>query len=161
VSIVHYHAGGADMYYARTKGGWKGTINSNKGEIECALVDTNRNGRYDDLTGAKDDVDFVYERGDQFFADTNGHGKVMTQGWGPHAIALCEVTKIGAKFYNIKPSPSGGRVSIEPYDGPFAELKVKVDEVEGMPGVVESIYVVGVSKYYSLELSEGPAEIPE
>lgn len=141
------------------KGAWKGLIDSNKGKVECITADDSCNGKYNDIGMIKDNFDIV-GWGDELFIDTNGYGKAITLGYGPQAIRLYKLSQVVKKFYNIKVSDLGDKVTIEPYTGPTGQLLVQAGDVQGMKGIAGTMTIVGENGYYSCDGCEKLPPLP-
>lgn len=137
-----YKSNGTLRLYPQRKGSWKGVIESNKGEIECVLVDYDCDGIYGERSAGD-------SSGDYFFADTNACGKVIIYPWGSHGASLCNVTKIGSRYYEISVPPVGNKLTIAPYTGPMGKLMVKGEDINGMKAGASQVMVSGNTGSYN------------
>lgn len=152
-----YRSGDSLIFYAMKRGGWRGTLDSTKGKIECVLSDSNSNGIYGDLAdGASKNL----KLGDYLYADTNGCGRVLLLGYGSHSIMLCNVSKVGKNFYRITSDQIGNTITVAPYDGQMGDLLVKGDNIQGAGAVTKRLIVQGANGYYDFSNLEGPARLP-
>lgn len=159
VSVQVYDAGARGAYcQIQKKGGWTGQMNTSAGLVQCAAWDSNCNGQFSDVA-AKDRG--PTGMGDFFFIDDNGLGRVITQGYGPHAVQVYKTSQIGRKFYSIKVSPVGNHVSVQPYAGPMGSIIVKADDVQGMSGQADGFSVQSDGSAYSFSECMGkPVSLP-
>ncbi|MCE5198010.1 MAG: carboxypeptidase-like regulatory domain-containing protein [Armatimonadota bacterium] len=130
------------------KGAWKGTIDSNKGMVNCIAADTTSNGVCSDLGDINDRLDCKCI-GDSIFVDLNGFGRVVATSWSPHCIDLNKITKVADSFYIIKVSPVGNRITVEPYTGDLGQLVVRGVNIQGRRASTESMSVISKTGYYS------------
>ncbi len=143
------------------KGCWKGLIDTNKGKVDCATVDSNSDGTYGGTMVVNDSLG---ERtpGDYVFINTNGFIQLAPLSYGPHCITMNNVTKVGGKFYDISVSPVGDKITVAPYTGGMGELVVMGKSIQGVSGVVKGMYVTGEPGVYSVDGSDGkPILLPE
>lgn len=140
------------------KGGWKGTIDSSEGEVECATVDANANGVYGDPVQIKKNLKYDYDNDEYLFVDTNGAGSLSMTSWSKHAILLNKITAVGKKFYNIQVNQAGNKVTVEPYTGPMGKVKVVSGKIEGFKSTIEEVSITSENGYYTFEGS-GSREI--
>ena len=131
------------------KGAWKGTVESNKGKIECVVVDSDCNGICGEPAQFAENGDMTKE-GDFAFLDTNGAGDVIPYAYGSHGIKLYQTTKVGSKFYNIKTSSLGDKIIIEPYTGAMGTLLVRGTNIRGLKADAKSLEVYGAPGCYKI-----------
>lgn len=156
------YGGASDPYYMplERRGGWKGTVDTSKGKLECVAIDATSNGICGDFVKISDKLD-PESQGDYVFVDTNGFGKLITTTWSPHCIPLQKITKVGDKFYSIEMSPLGDKLTIAPYSGKYGRLTVRGENIEGLKAKAESLMVICESGYYSFEKCDGrPTTLP-
>lgn len=137
-----YKSGDSLRFYPQRKGSWKGVIESNKGKIECALADYDSDGIYGERSAGD-------SSGDYFFADTNACGKVIIYPWGSHGASLCNVTRIGSRYYEISVPAVGDKLTIAPYTGPMGKLIVNGEDINGMKAKASQLMVSGDNGYYN------------
>lgn len=156
-----YWPGTDDIYLSlQRKGGWKGTIDTSKGKVECALVDTTSNGVCGEATKYKDNGE-MESYGDSIFIDTNGAGRVLMMPWGSHSIRLHEISKIGGKFYSIKADGPGSKLVVEPYSGSTGTLLVRGGDIQGLKASSSAISVMGKTGSYDFaDSSDGAITLP-
>lgn len=152
---------GDELYgHVWQEGGWKGTIQTNNGPVECALVDYNTNGKFNDHVQRLTNLQ-VKDRGDLLFADTNGSGKLALMTYGSQSINLDPVCKVGQKFYQITPSPEGDELIIEPYSGPMGTLVLSAGNIGGVGGKAGRCQVIGKQgSYMFTKIDDGRIELP-
>lgn len=136
------------------KGCWKGLIDTNKGKVECAAVDSNGNGVSGDRVAVKGGLQYE-AGGDYIFINTNGYSQLAALSYGPHCITLNKVTKVGGKFYDISVSPVGDKITVAPYEGGMGDLLVTGKSIQGVNGRIQSLYVTGEPGVYSLDDCKG------
>ena len=153
-----------DQYFRATperKGGWKGTIDSNKGKLECATFDSNGNGIYSDRLSVLDNFEFDWNSFDMLYADTNGFGRLALLSYGPHALRLSEAVGLAGKFYVIQVNDPGNKVTIAPYTGPTGTLMITCDNVGGLKGTVTGVRLTGKYGEYIFDDCGGqPVSLP-
>lgn len=132
------------------KGAWKGTVDSSKGKIECAVIDTSCNGISGEAEQFKDDGNPSNE-GDYIFFDTNGAGGVIPYPYGSHGAMLYRVTKVGSKFYNITVNNLGDKVTIAPYTGEMGTLLVRGTNIQGLKASADSLAATSTCGNYSVQ----------
>jgi hypothetical protein len=161
VNLQVYDAGARGAYcYIQKKGGWTGLVDTNAGQVDCAVGDTNCNGAFDDVTSRANN-DSAQIPGDTFFLDDNGLGRLSTQDSGPHTVQIYSVSQIGRKFYSIRINPVGNRLNIRPYAGPTGSIIVTSDDVQGMSGQPTSFTLVGRDATYNFSECQGkPVTLP-
>ncbi|MGC8863455.1 MAG: hypothetical protein ACP5R5_11875, partial [Armatimonadota bacterium] len=141
-------------------GVWRGLIDSNKGRVECAVLDDNCNGICGDYARYNDESEFV-GNGDRIYIDTNGAGEVIIwPGKNSHCVNLVPVARIGSRFYKIAVSSLGDKVTIEPYTGEMGTLLVRGTDVEGRKAQVGGVSVVGNPGFYEFESADKPIQLP-
>ncbi|MDO8683313.1 MAG: carboxypeptidase-like regulatory domain-containing protein [Armatimonadota bacterium] len=148
--------GNAEMVKLESKGAWVGFVESGKGKAQIALVDTNRNGIYCDPVVINDKCDWA-AFGDNIFIDTTGAGRAIAVGGSPHSIRLFEVAELAGRFYTFKASPTGDKVTITPYQGPYGQLLVFGDNIQGLKGSVTDMIVMGKPGQYVFGNQNGAA----
>ncbi|MCX6346021.1 MAG: hypothetical protein NT018_13275 [Armatimonadetes bacterium] len=142
------------------KGAWKGTIETNKGAVECVLVDANSNGVYGDFV-RRGPSSRLLGYGDKLYVNTNGAGKTVLADYGQQFVALNAIVKIGEKFYAISPSERGDKLNVEPYGGPMGSLSVRVKNLYGMSGTASAGSVIGNQGSFEFSSIAGkPMAIP-
>jgi hypothetical protein len=124
------YRGGGNYFQVRPerKGGWRGSIESNKGKIEFVPID-----------------------GDLFYADVNGIGHAVLWTGDRHMMRASEVSSIANRLYKIRVNGIGNKVSVEPYDGPAGTISVKISEIGGLKGRAVSLGISGATGEYSLK----------
>lgn len=133
------------------KGAWKTKIESGKGPVECAIVDTDANGVYGNPAIFKGlNVTGSY-LGDYAAIDTNGMGKVAAYDYGSQAVKLCDLTKVGDKFYRIKTNETGNKLTVEPYTGSMGSVEIVGKDIAGCSASPTSISMSGKNGYYSFD----------
>jgi hypothetical protein len=155
VSVTFTVTGGMSSSMIK-RGGWRGTVDSNKGKIAFAASDSNNDAIYGEKISASEG-DFQY--GDIVFADTNGAGGIASGSNSKHAIRLNEVNALAGKLYQIKVSSSGDSVSIERYTGSTGKLNIKGENVEGMSASMSGIALHGQAGIFSTENLNGEAMV--
>ena len=160
VRLRTYKSGDYFSIQPERKGTWKGVIDSNKGKIECASIDSNSNGIYGNHMVVKDNLD--YESGDWIFADTNGIGRVSTTDLnGPQGIVLNDVIALTGKLYTIQTNEVGNKITIAQYTGQSGTLLVQGKNIAGFNATASSLCITGKSGvYYSYDLSGKPITLP-
>lgn len=145
------YGNGSDYFQAQlvTKGAWKGTVDSNKGKVECMVVDTSCDGVCGSVTAIDDDGSYTSE-GDRVFIDTNGAGSVISYPYGSHGVMLYKVAKVGSRFYSISASKMGDRMIIAPYTGPMGKLLVKGTSIQGAKAVTGAMSITGGPGSYDI-----------
>jgi hypothetical protein len=152
--------GKIDSLRLERKGAWVGIVDSNKGKVQFALVDTNYNGLYGEPSRYAHDGNTSYS-GDFAFADTNGFGRVVPLIYDAHSFQLYGVTKAVGKFYTVTANPMGNKVSIEPYGGPMGKLLVRAGNIGGLKGSADQMGASGNTAWYNFTTSPGtPADLP-
>jgi len=142
------------------KGAWKGLIDSNKGRIECVVLDDNCNGICGEPTLCTDGGEFESE-GDRIYIDTNGAGSVIVHPWeSSHCVNLYRVSKVGDNFYTISTTSLGDKVTIEPYTGEMGTLLVRPTDVQGRKAEVGAVSVVGGPGYYEIKSADKAVSLP-
>jgi len=157
-------SGWADSNYISVrpmvKGGWKGTVDSNKGKIDCINIDANFNGVFGDIEHAARNYQ-SFTDGDSICFDAVSYGHIVTAEWSPQHFGLFNVCKVGSKFYVISSNPTGNQITIKPYTGQLGQLFVKVENIQNVGGSATSMYVIGDAGYYQFsELSGKPLTLP-
>jgi len=160
VRLEIYFGDGYISASLQKKGGWRGQIDSGKGKVECAVLDSNCDGIYGGQTTWKDNGE-PENWGDELYIDTNAFGKLAMIGYGPHEIRPEPVTKVGSKFCLMSCTPLGNKLTVAPYTGETGTLLVRGDSVHGQKASAESIYVTSTNGSYSIECADGrPAALP-
>jgi len=131
------------------KGGWKGRIKSSAGVVECALVDSDLDGIYDD----------------DLFVDDNGFGKAVptrrSDRYNFQMVRLDQpLTFWLSKFYSIKTNGIGSKLIIEPYAGPAGTVSVSEVKVNGIRGKVLYARARAENRYTPIETLGKPIELP-
>lgn len=141
------------------KGGWKGTLDTNKGKVDFALADFNPNGIYTDLTSFGRDGT-PDSPGDVVLIDSAGLGRIP--GINTDArIFLQPAVKVARKYYVFKPSDVGDSLAVEPYTGPMAKLEVKVGAIQGLGGEVTGCPdILSPNGLYEFGSENMPIELP-
>jgi len=143
------------------RGGWKGSIESNKGKIECAVLDTNATGTYGEPTLFNDDFSFPRERGDSLYADINLSGSVLFDYDTPHIMMMQNANIVAGRPYHITASPTGDAITVAPYTGPSGTLVVATDNIAKLDGRITSLALLGKSGYHYFKTYEGsPLTLP-
>ena len=164
IRLAIYSPDGSERYATLERtGGWKGTIETNKGTVECALVDSNANGAYGDVwKWHEDGQPDVW--GDYVYIDSNCFGRLVLTGWSPHRVRLDPICRVGNRFYRFHVDATDdteSKITIEPYMGPMGSLIVRVENVGGLEGVPEQIYVSGRNGSFGIKnVSEQPVTLP-
>jgi hypothetical protein len=143
------------------RGAWKGMIDSNKGKIECATIDSNANGIYGEQIAVAHDLEFDRNSYDDFCADVNGLGCVVVPYNSPHRMTLNRIVALAGNLYSIDINQTGNRVRITRYDGPTGEVQLRIHSVGGLPATVNSIGLIGKTGFYEpWDYPERPAILP-
>jgi|GEM_PF-3501977 len=164
VRLEIYSPDGSERYTTLQKtGGWKGTVETNNGTIECALVDSNVNGVYGDIwKWHEDGQPDVW--GDYVYIDSNSFGRVVLTDWSPHRVRLDPICMIGSRFYRFRVDATDNaevRITIEPYTGLMGSLVVRGENIEGLEGVPERVYVASRDGRFDIKsVSEQPVALP-
>ena len=132
------------------KGAWKGTVDSSSGKIECLVLDSSCNGVCGEPTKFAENGNETQE-GDLAFFDTNGAGGVIAYAYGSHGIRLYQTTKVGSKFYDIKTSSLGDKITVAPYTGPMGSLIVRGTDIQGLKAETTSLVVTGTPGNYTID----------
>lgn len=157
---IYGNSGGSPYIQAERNGGWKGTIDTTSGPVECALIDSNGNGIYGEAAKFKADGS-PEAGGDNFFVDDNEAGQVIACGWGSHEIMINPVSKVGDKYYYITSNAIGDKVSVKPYIGELGALSIRPVNVQGMNGKATGFYVSSQSgSYFCSDSGNKPAMLP-
>ncbi len=135
-------------------GGWKGRIETNKGTVDCAVVDVNGDGIFGG-TGTGSNVDSL-------FVDANGLGSLSISDDSRHRIRLSRVPFVGWAFYQVSVADAGRTLRVDRYAGPMGTLVVKATDVNGASGAASQMSLAGSQGVWSLEglSGEKPAQIP-
>ena len=134
------------------KGGWSGTLDSNKGPVKTVLFDWNSNGRCDDRSecGATSGTGWpAFKWGDCVFVDTNGFGKAVPQQWGPHALTQGGLNVIGESGCTITANSSGSTITVAPYTGLMGKLELRADDIAGFSGPATFLNIAGNNRVYN------------
>jgi len=146
------------------KGGWRGKIDTNKGQIGCVAVDTNANGVYGDRVTIGDDLQIAAGKaGDRLYADVNLSGRVSMQLAVdmPHLLLLQEATIVAGKLYSIRVSPVGNKVTIANYTGRTGKLVASAEKMKSLGATITSVCLTGKSGYHILSHYDGkPIDLP-
>lgn len=146
------------------KGGWRGTLDTNKGKIDVVTVDYNFNGKYSDMRRFEqiNDLTADSEWGDFIFADINGFGRAVADSeYSDQALPLAPAVRVASKYYSIRVSDSGNSVTVEPYSGPVGMLVIDACDVNGFKGKAESLNLTGECGSYVLRnLDPSPIALP-
>jgi hypothetical protein len=152
----------SDSYFSanlQRKGCWHGTVDTNKGKIEFALMDWNTNGTYGDFPTITN-----YEPkdlGDLFYADMNGVGKLSFMGNSHQRLALNREIAVAGKVYTVRPNETGNKVAIERYTGPTGTLVVKGKNIGGLTGKLGDIALTGEDAYFEIhDCCDKPLVLP-
>lgn len=141
-------------------GGYKGTIDTPKGKVQCALIDCQTNGVFNDMVPRG--ADFLAERiSDCLFVDSNSSGKLAIFPFSRQRIALDPICQVGKKIYVIKPSEIGDKLSIALYNGPMGLLKIKASDLAGMDGAALACTAISKNGEFSTETTIArPLQMP-
>lgn len=135
------------------KGAWTGKVDSNKGPVDCAILDRNTNGVFCDIEKGG--------LGDIVLIDDNGCGSLAGVDYGPQAITLYKLCQVGRKFYMITPTALGSKVTIEPYAGPMGQILASGKSIQGLKPVIQNIALRCDNGLYSFSSLDGkPIDIP-
>jgi protocatechuate 3,4-dioxygenase beta subunit len=148
----------AQSIHLERKGAWVGQVESSKGKVQLATVDSNVNGVYGERTAVTSDLQLDYSnRGDCTYVDSTGHGSAVIYDSSPHMILLCDVCMLGKRLYTMHVNPVGDKVTISPYDAPTGRLMVRASSIRGMDGTVGFLELIGKLGYYRLDSWTGDA----
>lgn len=147
-----------DMWLER-KGAWKGTLETNRGRVQCVALDRDFNGAYDDLMAWKKDLT-PRSDGDAVLIDTNGYGKAFLA-VDAHAMPLNACVKVGRELYTLKPSTRGDRLTVARYAGSTGKLNVRAGTVKGLRAEVGEMILTGRQGFFRILAHEPmPLRLP-
>lgn len=136
------------------KGSWKGTIDTNKGKVLFASVDTNANGIYGEPLIIGDDLEIRARGCDMLYAELADGKRLNLDYWGSYNMRPGTVLVAG-KLYTVRVNKIGSKITVAPYTGPVGKLLVSADAMKPAPGKVTEYTIVGKSGYYTLEGCDG------
>lgn len=144
VSLSIYSAENYFQARPMIKGGWKGSIQSNRGPIEFIPIDANQNGRYGDISkSAKGEADC-------FAIDTNGIGQALPWTGSRHVLRANEVVSIANRLDNISVSDKGDKVTVKPYTGASGQIAVKASRIGGLDAKIVGMVITDGASCYTL-----------
>ncbi|MDO8588424.1 MAG: carboxypeptidase regulatory-like domain-containing protein [Armatimonadota bacterium] len=141
------------------KGAWSGAVDSSKGRVPVMLLDSNNNGVFGDSVKIKEDLDYD-SSGDYVCIDTIGLGRIVPRTFGPQAVQLCEVSKVGSRFYRIQTN-AGSEVTIAPYEGQTGQIVARGGKLNGFKMGIERLTATSKTGYYNFDNYKGePVSLP-
>lgn len=113
----------------RIRGGWRGKIETDKGDLTVLTQDLNGNGVY----------------GDSFSEDNDGDGVSIIAADESLAIniPITQYSMFGDKFYTIHVNKLGDSVDIQTYSGPMAKLVIQAVDGYNKPAKATRIFISG------------------
>lgn len=137
-------------------GAWRGTIDSNKGKIDCVVADGNANGIYGELSTAG-------SGGDRFYADLCLSGEFLRapSSRNTYILEAREANPVPRRLYSIRASPTGEIVIVRRYAGPSGQLIASADKMKSIGASIWAITLSGrPGRYVFCDFDDSPLELP-
>ncbi|MHB0998824.1 MAG: carboxypeptidase regulatory-like domain-containing protein [Armatimonadota bacterium] len=138
--------------FIESKGTWTGTIDTNKGKIKFAAIDSNNNGIFGETANPSQP-----EEPDAAYADLNNVGMISLYYDSKHSLALNEVTGVAGSYYKIHISSLGDKVTVEPYEGKLGKVLVSGKNINGLKASANSISLTGKPGMFKFDDCNGSA----
>lgn len=143
------------------RGSWSGMIDSNKGKICFAAIDSNGNGVYSDHPLVGDDYGYKYDSLDSFCADVNGCGRLVVYYSSRQMFTQGDAVSVAGRLYTVEVSDKGNRVEIAPYAGESGSFIIPACSLGEAEARVSSIEMVGKAGLFNFqEMPEEPILLP-
>lgn len=143
------------------KGGWRGTLDSNKGPVEVVLRDSNNNGLFSDpfrCGNASTLSGRGMDQGDCVFVDVNGCGRaVTTKHWGPHTLVQGGANILGGKVFALTASASGDTITVARSEAKMGTLLLRGLDINGLDGRADLLNVLSTQRLFSRYDLDGQA----
>ncbi len=138
------------------RGGWYGTLKTDKGDLDVQLIDVNSNGIYGDKVSANADQPYP-NPGDVVLI---GGMPTRFEDYG-NLLYLGDVVSYGGKLYEMSVSKTGETIDVQSYTSPVGKLRIEALDGRGKPSRCSTAMLFGNSGMFSTdggELTVPPGE---
>lgn len=157
VRLQYYKSQSYEQITLQARGALRAKIASNKGALDCIVLRP-LNGSYGKHTTRVD----IYGAGmpDSIYIDTNGYGRAMALGSGPHKIDLHSPALVASRYYDIDVSKVGDSITVKPYEGALGRFTVTSSGISGFTAKPLEVDLYNDRGEYTFDLTKGPAVLP-